>query len=203
MKKNLLHLALYSLSLFLLSSLKGFAQDNYIGEIKIFNGHSAPAGWALCNGAILPIAQYSTLYSIIGNAYGGNGTTNFALPNLNGNVPVGTGQGPGLTKNYLPGTTTGARTITLTANDLPSHFHYFNIYSGTGNVDTATGAVIAIAQSLDLNSVQFPFSTQPPNAELHPLTISIAGGNTPISNTQPSLTLTYIIALNGIYPSKN
>lgn len=203
MKKNLLHLALYSLLLFLVSPLKSLAQENYIGEIKIFNGHSAPAGWALCNGAILPIANFSTLYSIIGNSFGGNGTTNFALPNLNGNVPVGTGQGPGLTKNYLTGTTAGVRNITLTANDLPPHFHYFTIYSGTGNLDAAAGAVIAIAQSLDLNTVQFPFSTQPPNAELHPLTISSVGGNVPISNAQPSLTLTYIIALDGIYPSKN
>lgn len=203
MKTNLLRLASYSLLLFLLGPLKGLAQDSYIGEIKIFNGHSAPAGWALCNGAILPIANFSTLYSIIGNAYGGNGTTNFALPNLNGNVPVGTGQGPGLTKNYLSGTTAGVRTITLTANDLPPHFHNFTIYSGTGNLDSAAGAVIAIAQSLDLNTVQFPFSTQAPNADLHPSTISSVGGNTPISNTQPSLTLTYIIALQGIYPSKN
>ncbi len=203
MKKNLLQLALYSLLLFLLSPLKSLAQDNYIGEIKIFNGYTAPSGWAFCDGSLLPIANYSTLYSVIGTNYGGNGTTNFALPNLMGKVPVGTGQGPGLSKNYLSGTTAGVRTITLTANDLPPHFHYLSIYNGTGNLDSAAGAVIAIAQSLDLNTIQFPFSTQPPNAELNPLTISAVGGSIPISNTQPSLTLTYIIALEGIYPSKN
>ncbi len=206
MKKILYTLAPCFLILFSLFPSKTWSQEQFIGEIKMFAGFRVPNGWAKCEGQILPIAQFSALFSLLGMNYGGNGTTNFALPDLRGNVPVGLGQASNQNVEtatiYRPGTKTGTESLTLTANNLPAHYHSFNIYSGSGNTDIATGAVLAIAQSLDLNNVVFPFSTQAPNATLKQNTLSGTESNLPINNQQPTLIVSYIIALEGYYPSR-
>ncbi|MBW3517579.1 phage tail protein [Flavobacterium sp. NKUCC04_CG] len=207
MKKTVYVFAPYFLILFLLLSSKSWSQDQFVGEIKMFVGNLAPRGWAKCEGQILPIQSYHTLYSILGPFYGGNGTTTFALPDLRGNVPVGVGRSSGQaqleTTLFYAGTKVGTETNTLTIDNLPPHHHSFRIYNGSGTTDIATGAVLAVAQSLDLNTIIFPFSTQAPNTDLKTNSVLSIEGNFPINNIQPSVGVSYIIALEGYYPSRS
>lgn len=206
MKKIVYILAPFFLILFLLLPSKSWSQDNFIGEIRIYAGNRVPAGWVRCEGQILSISQFSALYAVIGNHYGGNGATTFALPDLRGNVVVGLGQAsqqfPPNTTTFSAGTKAGTENIRLEANNLPAHQHFFRIYNGVGNTDIAAGAVLAVAQSLDLNAIVFPFSTQAPNTELNLTTLLNNQLNLPIDNLQPSVAVSYIIALQGYFPTR-
>ncbi|NDW10798.1 phage tail protein [Dysgonomonas sp. 520] len=174
--------------------------DTYIGEIRMFAGNFAPAGWAFCNGQILPISQNSALFSIIGTTYGGDGKTNFALPNLQGRAPLQPGQGEGLSL-YQLGEQGGSETVTLLQSELPSHTHIVTVtqpeIKTAGTSDDPTGKYPAV-------SIVTPYGTTSDTTMAAP-DVSVSpsgGGNQPMNNMQPYLTVNYIIALQGIYPPR-
>lgn len=180
----------------------------FIGEMVGFGGNFAPRNWATCQGQILSIAQNTALFSILGTTYGGNGQTTFALPDLQGRAPIGFGQGPGL-QNYTLGQVGGTENTTLTTSNLPSHTH-----TGTLNATTAKAtSQVAAAGSLLAKSVDtagtatpeiyVPTGTAGTQVALGGLTIGNTGNNIPFSIRGPYLTITWLIALQGIFPSRN
>lgn len=166
----------------------------YIGEIRLFGGNFAPLGWAFCNGQLVAIAENDALFSLIGTTYGGDGQTTFALPNLQGRVPVHQGQGPGLS-NCVMGQLSGTETVTLTASQLPSHVHVPSCNSSIGTSADPTNNYWAAAADL------LPYTDQPPNVSN--ATASPTGGSQPHDNMLPFLTVSFIISLFGIFPSPN
>lgn len=176
--------------------------EEFIGIIKMFAGNFAPRGWALCNGQILSIAQNTALFSILGTTYGGNGQTTFALPDLRGREAIGTGQGPGLS-NIILGQVGGVENVTLITNQIPAHNHALNVNDGDATVHKPTSATV-IAAPVDVNGdgVNDYLSTTP-NVALSPNSIGLTGGNLPHENRVPYLGVSYIICLEGIFPSRN
>jgi microcystin-dependent protein len=172
----------------------------FLGEIRIFGGSFAPRHWALCNGQLLPISQNTALFSIIGTYYGGNGTSNFALPNLQGSAPLGAGQGIGLTDRPL-GEAGGQASVTLTSNQMPVHTHAPNALSGRGTAAVPTNNVWAEAATrFSTNNM---YTTAAPNVQMNPSALGVAGGGAAHNNMPPYLRLTFIIALNGVFPARN
>jgi len=188
------------LSLILFITAPLLAQEPLLGEIKMFGGNFAPRGWALCDGQILAISENEALFSILGTTYGGDGRTTFGLPDLRGRTPIHAGQGPGLTLRRL-GQKGGEETVLLTVNQLPSHTHTAQL-----NADSSV-ATSDKPQSLlpARNAGSTPQYGDSPNTALSASSISInaAGGNQAHPNMQPYITINYIIALQGIYPSRN
>lgn len=178
-------------------SQKAFCQDPYIGEIRMFAGNFAPSGWAKCEGQILSIAQNTALFSLLGTTYGGNGQTTFALPDLRGRLPMGPGQGPGLTQRYL-GEVGGSETNTLTIQQMPAHNHTVNASTSDGDQNVPTGNIPANTKALDKEYI-----AGGANTTMSPAMIGVTGGSQPVNNVQPYLAVTFIIALQGIYPSQN
>ncbi|ADO76133.1 phage tail protein [Stigmatella aurantiaca] len=174
--------------------------EPFLGEIRMFGGNFAPTGWAFCNGQILSIAQNQALFSLLGTTYGGNGQTTFALPDLRGRVPMHWGSGPGLTTRTL-GEAAGTETVTLLQTQMPTHTHAATASAQPGNSTEPTGTFWAAA--VDGNSQQVSAYGTQPSTTLNPQAIGIAGGNQPHNNMQPYLCVTFIIALQGIYPSRN
>jgi hypothetical protein len=170
----------------------------FIGQITIFAGNFAPRNWAFCNGQLLAIAQNTALFSILGTTYGGNGTTTFALPDLRGRVPIHFGQGSGLS-NYVLGQFGGAENTTLLATQIPAHTHGVNAVASGGNQASPAGGLPAIEST----GTSLDYSSAATNATMNAGMIGTAGGNQPHTNIQPYLTLNYIIALAGIFPSRN
>lgn len=166
----------------------------FVGEIRIFAGSFAPTGWAFCNGQILPIGQNTALFSLIGTTYGGNGVSTFALPNLQGRVPIGSGDGPGLTPRSR-GNMVGEEGHTLSGPELPSHTHSLGA-SSNGASDTVVGGVLARSPA---GIPQFNASA---DTQLHSSVVGTAGASQPHNNMQPYLTLNFIIALQGVFPSQ-
>jgi microcystin-dependent protein len=169
----------------------------FLAEIRIFAGNFAPAGWAFCNGQILAISQNTALFSLLGTTYGGNGTSTFALPNLQGCAPLGAGQGPGLS-SYIEGETGGEAVHTLLASEVPAHSHGFHAGAGgRGNNNTVTGESPA-----NTSSGVNVYSNASANATMHP---SMLGATTSGAheNNQPFLGLNFIIAMQGIFPARN
>ncbi|GGB48599.1 phage tail protein [Deinococcus soli (ex Cha et al. 2016)] len=169
--------------------------EAYVGEIRIFAGNFAPYGWAFCNGQILPISQNTALFSLLGTTYGGNGTTTFALPNLQGRAPIHWGTGPGLTPRSL-GESSGTAAVTLLSTQMPVHTHTLNAAIDPAESDNP--ANLALARGSNVT----PY-VPTPNATLSPSTLSIQGGSQPHNNMQPYLTMNFIIALQGIYPPRS
>ena len=167
----------------------------FIGEIRMFGGNFAPAGWAFCNGSLIPISQNDTLFNLIGTTYGGDGQTTFALPDLRGRVPLHQGQGPGLT-GYIQGENGGTETATLTSNQMPAHRHAF-VGNGAATGDLPAGKVVASPAASNL------FTATAPGAALAPAAMQAAGGNQPHDNMMPYLAVSFIISLFGIFPSQN
>ena len=180
--------------------------DQFLAEIRLFPFNFAPFGWQLCQGQLLAISQNTALFSLIGTMYGGNGTSNFALPDLRGMVPLQQGQGPGLSL-YAQGETSGTASVTLVTNQLPTHTHNFTVSSADTNTVTA-GAGNQLAQGLTGNKQNsFAALIYSPNAaqattQLPSNAVSFTGGNLPHNNLMPYLTLNYCIALQGIFPSR-
>lgn len=195
MKKTLTILCVL---LCLFFSNTGNAQDQILGEIRMFAGNFAPRGWALCNGQLLPIASNEALFSIIGTTYGGDGRTTFALPDLRGRVPMHYGQGTGSSHYYRPGDSGGTATNTLTISNLPAHNHSVNAVTEAGNSASPTGNFPAGTKLLDPE-----YSTGGTPTTMHAGMIGTAGGNQPVNNMQPYQTVTFIIATVGIYPSRS
>lgn len=178
--------------------------DGTIGEIRQFAASFAPRSWAYCNGQILAIQTNTALFSILGTTYGGNGSTTFGLPDFGGRTAIGTGQGPGLS-NYVLGEKSGTNGITLTSLELPAHSHVSSAtiavpaYSDIGNVDTPTGNVLASKTAM--------YSTLDGDDNLKPVVLTVnvnpVGSSQPISITQPSIGINYIICLTGEFPQRS
>ena len=176
--------------------------EPYIGEIRVFAGKFVPDGWAFCNGQLLPIAQNTALFSILGTAYGGDGKTTFALPNLMGRAPVHQGTGSGLTPRSV-GDEFGVDTVTLTTSTMPTHTHYARAATGQGSTEDPTGNVFAESPPLVRHGPQTAMYSPTPNASLTGQALSSTGQNQPHNNMQPYLGLNFMIALQGVFPSRS
>ncbi len=172
--------------------------DPFLGEIRLFPYNFAPRGWAFCNGQIMAISQNTALFSLLGTTYGGNGTTNFALPDLRSRLAVSSGQGPGLS-NYTLGQQSGTETVTLLSAQMPTHVHTVSpaANDAPAGVTRPGGAVMARVSTAIYASAGDGSTTMASS------TTSSVGGNLPHSNIQPLLALNYCIALQGIFPSRN
>jgi microcystin-dependent protein len=178
--------------------------EGTIGEIRMFAATFSPRFWAYCNGQLLPIAQNQALFSILGTTYGGNGTTNFALPNMQSRVAVGTGTGPGLS-TYQLGELTGVESTTITAANIPSHTH---VIAGAAKMLTTTAAANAVAPAGNYfaNDATPKYKNSGAGDTMKPATVALAlgsSGGTPLSNLMPYTAISYIICLQGIFPSRN
>lgn len=171
--------------------------DQYLGEVRMFAGNFAPYGWALCNGQLLAISQNTALFSLIGTYYGGDGVTTFALPNLQSRVPIHQGQGVGLSP-YVIGQNGGTENVTLTTQQMPQHNHTANTVSGPQA--TAPRPSNAYPGNATSGSV---YSTANPDSTFNTNFIGFQGNSQPHNNIEPYLCITFIIALQGIYPSRN
>jgi len=169
--------------------------EPYLGEIRMFAGNFAINGWQMCNGQTLPISQYAALFSILGTTYGGNGVQTFALPDLRGRVALHQGQGNGLSP-YVIGEFSGTENVTLTAAQMPQHNHTISANTG-GNQVSPTGNY----PGNEATPIKIYSGTGP--VQMNPAMVSMVGGNQPHSNIQPYLTVTFLIAMVGIFPSRN
>ena len=171
--------------------------DPFLAEIRIFAGNFAPTGWALCNGQLLPISQNTALFSLLGVTYGGDGKTTFALPNLQGAAPIHAGQGPGLSTRYL-GEQGGEQAVTLLQTEMPVHSHAL---LGTNQLQQLPDPANHTLARANANAyVQNPSAGS--FTQMSPSAIGIAGGSLPHNNMPPYLTLTFIIALQGVFPAR-
>jgi microcystin-dependent protein len=177
------------------ASTKASAQDHFIGEIRYVGFNFAPTGWALCDGQSLDIAQNEALFALLGTFYGGDGRTWFALPDMRGRVPVHQGQGPGLSF-YDQGQEGGAERVTLSINQMPIHTHALGASGAEASATSPNGNILASKQRVPLYNATFPDIAMSPSA------IGIAGGSQPFSIVQPFLGVNCIIALTGIFPSR-
>ena len=175
--------------------------EPFIGEIRMFAGNFPPRGWQFCQGQLLSIAQNTALFSILGTTYGGNGQTTFALPDLRGRYPMQPGQGPGLSPRTL-GEQGGSETVTLLTNQMPAHTHSHVASGAQGDQVTPEGHFNAVL--VDPNT-QTPLNLYggTPSTTMNPASIGAAGGSQPHNNMSPFLCVNFIIALEGIYPSRN
>lgn len=169
--------------------------EPFLGEIRVVGFNFAPRTWATCDGQLLPISQNTALFSLLGTYYGGNGQTNFALPNLQGRAPMAHGQGPGLTDRAI-GESSGTANVTLLQSEMPSHTHLVN--AQPSRADRANANLSALAASAD--SI---YSSTGTGMVLDPTSVGLAGGSQPHNNMQPYLTLNFVIAMAGIFPARN
>ena len=167
-----------------------------IGQIIMFAGNYAPTGWALCDGSLLSIQQYTALFSILGTTYGGNGTSNFGLPDLRGRVPIGFGQGAGLTSRAL-GEMGGEEAHTLAVGEIPSHSHPVNVDASAGTSATPVNNLPAV------NSEGIQHYGSVASGAMDAGAIGNTGGSQAHNNMQPYLAINYVIALTGIFPARS
>lgn len=169
----------------------------FIGQLSLVAFNYAPNGWALCNGQLLPISQYQALFSLLGTTYGGDGVTNFALPDLQGRVPIHAGAGAGLSV-YQAGQKGGAENVTLTINEMPAHNHQIGAYVGTAQPTQSSPS-----GNIPAGPTRYPgYASEAANATLSPSAVTPQGGGAAHPNIQPFLVLNWIICLNGIWPSR-
>lgn len=169
----------------------------YVGELRIFAGTFAPAGWSFCEGQLLPISENETLFNLIGTTYGGDGEETFALPDLRGRIPLHMGQGPGIANTYQIAEKAGVEEVTLSVNQIPSHTHAMLGSSGNGSQSTPGNNVLASSTLARL------YTGNTPNVAMAPNSIAPVGGNLPHTNMQPYLCVNYIISLFGVFPTQN
>ncbi|PYS20657.1 MAG: phage tail protein [Acidobacteria bacterium] len=172
--------------------------DPFVAEIRIFPFNFAPKGWAWCDGQLLPLSQNTALFSLLGTTYGGDGKSNFALPDMQGNAPMHPGQGPGLSLHDL-GEMGGTETVTLLQSEIPAHSHNMKATVENGTQGTLTPNITlatSIAGSLYQSNTNSNLVTMNPQA------ISPAGGDQPHNNMMPYLTLYFNIALQGVFPPR-
>ena len=172
--------------------------DPFVAEIRIFPFNFAPKGWAFCDGQLLPISQNTALFSLLGTTYGGDGKSNFGLPNLQDSAPLHPGQGPALSL-YDLGQTGGSDTVALIPSEMPHHSHVVNADSGAGNSHDPTGNVWASAQVARQGQKLYGTTAGP---SMSSQALSPAGGDLPHNNLMPYLTLNFCIAMQGVYPPR-
>jgi microcystin-dependent protein len=162
----------------------------YVGEIRMFAGNFAPAGWMFCEGQLLPISEYETLFNLIGTTYGGDGQSTFSLPDMRGRIPIHMGNG------FTLAETGGVETVTLTVSQIPSHSHPVLASGNNGSANSAQGNVTA------QNTLVQVYRAQPPNQNFNAQAVGSTGGSQPHNNFQPYLCIDFIISLFGIFPSQ-
>ena len=172
--------------------------DPYIGEVKMFAGTYAPVNWAICDGSLMSISENEVLFTLLGTTYGGDGITTFALPDMRGRAPVHAGTGAGL-PNVVLGQKAGTENSSLTINQMPSHSHTIAAQTAEGNTNLPTGNVFADTGATDPDYA----ASSTANVIMGLQAIGLSGNNVPYSICQPSLCITFIIALVGIFPSQN
>jgi len=173
----------------------------YVAQIMTVGFNFAPKGWQLCNGQLLAINQNQALFSILGTTYGGNGTQTFALPDLRGRAPIHWGAGPGQPQ-YSLGEMAGTQNTTLLPNNLPLHNHLMAVYNNTGNKGTPVGNVLAKGAVIGTSGNASIYSTSA-NTTMAPNALAPNGGSQPFPILQPYLVVNYVIALQGIFPTRN
>ncbi|MEN3748296.1 tail fiber protein [Sphingomonas sp. HF-S3] len=173
--------------------------QQFVGEIRLFPYTFAPRTWAYCFGQLLAIQQNAALFSLLGTTYGGNGSTTFALPDMRGRALVATGTRDDLT--YMPGQVAGTETISLTQSQMPGHTHGWQVTRAAGDTAAPAGNYFAGSRAGGQPAAAFGALTTP--VPMAPAIIGLAGGSQPHNNMQPSLVMTYCIALQGIFPSRN
>lgn len=162
----------------------------YVGEIRMFAGNFAPAGWMFCEGQLLPISENETLFNLVGTTYGGDGQSTFALPDLRGRIPLHFGNG------FTLAETGGAETVTLSVQQIPAHSHPLRATTSNSNDASAANNLLSQATAF------FPYLNVPPAVAMAPQSISSVGGSQPHNNFQPYLCVDFIISLFGIFPSQ-
>lgn len=172
--------------------------DPFVAEIRIFPFNFAPKGWAFCNGQIMPISQNTALFSLLGTTYGGDGKSTFALPNLQGNAPMHPGQGPGLSNHDL-GEMSGSQTVTLLTTEIPLHTHSLMAVAVPANTKAPAANQSALARSSGGNCYLAPDANV---GGMNPAMIAPFGGSLPHNNMMPYLTLSFCIALQGVFPPR-
>lgn len=180
------------------------AQDPFLGSIFMFAGNFAPTGYALCQGQLLSISQYSALFAILGTQFGGNGTTTFALPNLMGRAAIGTGTGAGLSP-VVVGQMGGANAVSLTIANMPAHSHpvALSASNATATMPNPQGNVLAAVVDSNAGASLAYVPANNANTTMAPTNSGLAGSNIPVSIQNPYLGITFIIALQGIFPSRS
>ena len=171
--------------------------DPFVAEIRIYPFNFPPKGWAFCDGQILPLSQNTALFSLLGTTYGGDGKSNFALPNMQGNAPMHPGQGPGLSLHDL-GETGGSDTVTLLESEIPAHPHALRAVADPGDVSLPQQGAVLAATTGATGYV----APTPALAPMSGHALTSAGGDQPHNNLQPYLTLNFCIALQGVYPPR-
>jgi microcystin-dependent protein len=170
--------------------------EPFVGEIRMFGGSFAPAGWAMCQGQSMAISENDTLFTLIGTTYGGDGQETFNLPDLQGRAPMHMGQGPGLSQNYTEGEAAGVESVTLTTNQIPIHNHSF-----LASIDAA-GSTDPTNQTIAQTSQIHMFTQDVTNRQMNASALTPVGGSQPHDNMQPYLVITFIISLFGVFPSQ-
>jgi microcystin-dependent protein len=170
--------------------------DPFVAEIRMFPFNFAPRGWAFCNGQLLPLSQNTALFSLLGTTYGGDGKSNFALPNLQESVPMFWGQGPGLSLRDL-GEQSGQETVTLLTSQVPSHGHTANAHAGVANSNDAAGK--AVARPFGGGQM---YTATASSAPMSDSALAPSGGGLPHNNAMPSLVVNFCIALQGVFPPR-
>jgi microcystin-dependent protein len=174
----------------------------FLGQIQIVGFNFAPTGWATCDGQLLPINQNTALFSILGTTYGGDGRVTFGLPNLRDRTPLGAGGGPGLSF-YVLGQVDGSENVTLVAGQMPAHTHGLVGDAGVSGSGTPTGAeVFGVTKGAKPGAVNV-YGPAANTAAMDPIALSTVGGSQPHNNRQPYLGVLFIIAMQGIFPSRN
>ena len=171
--------------------------DQFVAEIRVFPFNFPPTGWAFCNGQILPISQNTALFSLLGTTYGGDGVSNFALPNLQGNFPINFGQGAGLSL-YDLGETGGAAAVTLLASEIPAHTHNVNCATASNAASPANAVFGGAARGKPP-----AYAPGPAAVAMSGSAVAAAGGNQPHNNLPPFLVLNFCIALQGVFPPRS
>jgi microcystin-dependent protein len=172
--------------------------DPFVAEIRMFAGNFAPTGWALCNGQLLPISQNTALFSLLGTFYGGDGKSTFALPDLEGSTPLGQGQGAGLSERFL-GEASGTDFITLLTSEIPIHTHVARAHAFDFGDQASPTPLTSLAKSNNGASYTATTNLSTPMAFQ---ALSLTGGSLPHNNMQPFLVVTFIIAMQGVFPPR-
>ncbi len=167
----------------------------YVGEIRMFGGSFAPAGWALCQGQLMPISENETLFQLIGTTFGGDGQETFAMPDLQGRTPIHMGQGPGLSQNYQLGEKAGVEAVTLTVNQIPVHSHPMIASINTSQDTSPQGKIVG-----QIGGGALPYIQDVTDSALNAQAVTPVGGSQPHDNLQPYLCINYIISLFGLFP---